>query len=163
MRPQANAAGVLRFRTEKDGGVVKPFYVYRIFSIIGTIYVGKGSGRRLSDQKRRFGADGEILAEFADEDAAFRAEKRFIRDLCPLENKNPGGAGGRVGVPPAPNGLTPDGLAAAAPHLARLAKYTGLPGVARILANYVAAHGMEEVAKAMRPFMAKDLALQNKP
>lgn len=64
---------------------IKPFYVYRIFNITGTLYVGKGMGRRLADQKRTFGADGEILAEFHTEEAAFRAEKHFIRKLKPTE------------------------------------------------------------------------------
>lgn len=72
------------------------FYVYRIFDGFETVYVGKGSGRRLSAQKRRFGCDGEILEVCRSDDHAFQREVYWIAALKPTENKNPGGLGGRV-------------------------------------------------------------------
>lgn len=71
-------------------------YVYRIFDGAETIYVGKGSGRRLATQKRKFGADGEILEHCEDDDTAFARERHWIASLMPTANKNPGGNGGRV-------------------------------------------------------------------
>lgn len=144
--------------------MLKRFYVYRIFNVVGTLYVGKGSGTRLKSQMRRFGADGEILAHYADEDAAYKAERRFIKALRPLENRHPGGNGSRYGKGAyRPNGFTPEGLEVAAESLARLAKFVHLPGVARILCAYVDAHGMETVASKMRPFLVKDLPVQINP
>lgn len=72
------------------------FYVYRIFDGMQTLYIGKGSGRRLQEQKRRFHADGEILERCRTDDQAFRQEVAWIERLMPTENRNPGGEGGRV-------------------------------------------------------------------
>ena len=38
-------------------------YVYRIFDGPVTVYVGKGSGRRLAAQKAKFRLEGEVLEE----------------------------------------------------------------------------------------------------
>jgi hypothetical protein len=72
------------------------FYVYRIFDGFETVYVGKGSGRRLSNQKLSFRLDGEILEHCRSDDHAFERERHWISLLMPSENKNPGGFGGRV-------------------------------------------------------------------
>ena len=72
------------------------FYIYRIFDGAVTVYVGKGSGRRLKNQIRRFGLDGEIIEFLASEKSAYEAERRWIRELKPTENRNSGGGGGLV-------------------------------------------------------------------
>lgn len=73
-----------------------PFYVYRIFDGVQTLYVGKGSGRRLAAQKRKFRCSGEIIEECKSDDHAFEREKHWIAELRPTENMLPGGNGGRV-------------------------------------------------------------------
>jgi len=75
----------------------KRFYVYRIFDRHETVYIGKGSGRRLQCQKSKFGLPGEILEEFTSEQSAFDRERHWIAELRPTENKCPGGYGGRCG------------------------------------------------------------------
>lgn len=72
------------------------FYVYRIFDGDVTVYVGKGSGRRLALQIRRFGVMGEVVEWFKNEDAAFAAERAWIAKLKPTENLVAGGNGGRA-------------------------------------------------------------------
>jgi hypothetical protein len=54
------------------------------------------SGNRLKAQKGRYGCSGEILARFAKEAAAYRAEVKFIAELAPTLNKHPGGNGSRA-------------------------------------------------------------------
>lgn len=77
----------------------KPFYIYRIVGEQNeTLYIGKGSGDRLRDQKRRFKSEGEILFRFNREGTAYRIEKRLIEELNPPLNVAPGGCGGRVGM-----------------------------------------------------------------
>jgi hypothetical protein len=71
------------------------FYVYRIFDGLQTLYIGKGSGRRLQSQKRKFGCDGEILEACKSDDHAFERERHWIVKLMPTENQNLGGGGGR--------------------------------------------------------------------
>ncbi len=72
----------------------RPFYVYRIFGEAGeTIYVGKGIGRRLANQKRRFGLAGEIVKTFRTERAAYNFEATLIAKLKPSANKVAGGGG----------------------------------------------------------------------
>ncbi len=74
------------------------FYIYRIFGLGNeTLYIGKGSGARLAQQKRRFGFDGEIIHHCKDEATAFRQETRYINKLNPPLNQNRGGGGGFAG------------------------------------------------------------------
>jgi hypothetical protein len=72
------------------------FYVYRIFDGHETVYIGKGSGRRLANQRRKFGLPGEIVASFAKESDAYAHEIKMISELMPTANKHPGGNGSRV-------------------------------------------------------------------
>lgn len=74
----------------------KSCYVYRIFDGCETVYVGKGSGRRLALQMRKFGCDGEKLVTGLSDDDAFDAERDWIKKLLPTANKAAGGNGGRV-------------------------------------------------------------------
>lgn len=71
------------------------FYVYRIFDGDVTVYVGKGSGRRLHNQKRRFGLDGSIIEKCRSDNHAFEREVHWIKRLKPTDNRLPGGNGGR--------------------------------------------------------------------
>lgn len=73
----------------------REFYVYRIFDGFETRYVGKGSGRRLTNQKRRFRCDGEIIERCRSDDHAFDRERHWIKQLMPTENRSAGGYGGR--------------------------------------------------------------------
>ncbi len=78
--------------------MAKAFYVYRILGERDeTVYIGKGTGRRLSHQKRRFKADGEIIAEFVSEGAAYHHEKKLIALHNPPLNRCGGGGGGIFG------------------------------------------------------------------
>lgn len=72
------------------------FYVYRLFDDTGTLYVGKGSGRRLSVQMRNKDLDGEMLAMFTREKDAYDFEIAKIAELSPVLNRHPGGNGCRV-------------------------------------------------------------------
>lgn len=76
------------------------FYVYRIFDLGGTIYVGKGSGRRLQNQIRRFGALGEVVKYFKAERDAYHFERKLIAQLKPVRNKCAGGGGSCSLSPP---------------------------------------------------------------
>ena len=92
--------------------------------------------------RRRVEAIMELMAAFA--------PKKY-GDMLDAEN---GGCGGRYGIPrEMPNGLTAEGLPFAAPIIASLCRYRSLPGIARIIAAYVEAHGMERLAGAIRPYM----------
>lgn len=71
-------------------------YVYRIVDGCETVYVGKGSGRRLEAQKRRFGLEGEIIERDLTDDDAFARERHWIKTLMPSANISPGGNGGRT-------------------------------------------------------------------
>lgn len=139
------------------------FYVYRIFNAEGLLYIGKGSGARLRKQKRSFGADGEIIQRFELEADAYAEEVRLIALHRPPLNRHPGGQGGRAGVyygrPELPNGLTPEGLSAAAPYLARLLLVWGrdntLGGLLGILGAYIAAHGEKAIETAVVPHLRR--------
>lgn len=73
------------------------FYVYALKDEAGRVmYVGKGSGRRLECQKRKFGLAGEILERHASEAKAYAAEVRLIAEMNPPLNKHPGGNGSRA-------------------------------------------------------------------
>jgi hypothetical protein len=74
----------------------KRFYVYRIFDGFETVYIGKGSGRRLANQKRRFRLPGEIISWFKSEREAYAHEIKMISALMPTENRHPGGGGSRA-------------------------------------------------------------------
>ena len=73
------------------------FYVYRIFDLGGTIYVGKGSGGRLQKQIKRFAVLGEIVKWFKSEREAYAHERRLIEQLKPVLNRCAGGGGPRKG------------------------------------------------------------------
>lgn len=71
----------------------KRFYVYAFYQDGVCIYVGKGCGRRLKTQEKRFGFPGVVLKEFATEKAAYNYEARQIEKLRPSHNKVAGGGG----------------------------------------------------------------------
>lgn len=71
-------------------------YVYRIFDGFETVYVGKGSGRRIRQQAARFKCQGEIIQHCTTDEEAFKAERKWISELKPTANRHPGGQGGRV-------------------------------------------------------------------
>jgi len=52
----------------------------------------------------KHGGEAKVLERFTDECAAFKAERKWIAELMPQNNKCPGGNGGRAGplplVPP---------------------------------------------------------------
>jgi hypothetical protein len=83
-------------RGRTPGFIMPECYVYRIFDGDVTVYVGKGSGRRLQSQERRFGLSGEILERCKNDDHAFEREVHWIETLQPTDNICPGGNGGRV-------------------------------------------------------------------
>lgn len=73
------------------------FYVYRLYSDPGfTLYIGKGSGRRLKNQMRRFGLQGEVIERFKSEAKAYRREAELIARHRPSLNKAKGGNGLRA-------------------------------------------------------------------
>lgn len=74
--------------------LTEPFYVYRILGEMGeTVYIGKGCGRRLQQQKRRFMSDGEILEYCKTDKRAFRRERELIAQHNPPLNQIAGGGG----------------------------------------------------------------------
>lgn len=80
--------------------IADAFYVYRILGEMGeTVYIGKGCGRRLHNQKRRFKSDGEILEYCSTDKRAFRRERELISQFSPPLNKSPGGNGSTRGTP----------------------------------------------------------------
>lgn len=72
-------------------------YVYKIERDGQVIYVGKGTGRRFHNQKRRFGGDGgsAIIERCKSESCAFKRERELIAEMKPPLNKCSGGNGGR--------------------------------------------------------------------
>lgn len=83
--------------------MVKPkYYVYVITDGHEVVYVGKGSGRRLQDQKRRFKCEGSIVEKFTSEKLAYAAEVKWIDQLKPTSNKAKGGNGGWSTPKPGP-------------------------------------------------------------
>jgi hypothetical protein len=150
------------------------FYLYRIFRGEETLYIGKGTGRRLAKQKSRFQADGEIVAYYDDEREAYREEIKLIAAHQPPLNKHPGGQGGRAGLwhrRELPNGFTEEGLPLAAPFLARLLNIwrndRTLDGILPVVGAYIKAHGEEAITEAVVPYLRRlirnDLALESKP
>jgi len=69
------------------------FYIYCFSDGAEIAYVGKGSGRRIKQQEKRFGYPGRILEYLANERDAYEREVYWIKVLRPSENKNAGGAG----------------------------------------------------------------------
>lgn len=78
------------------------FYVYRLFDGFETLYVGKGSGRRLANQKCAYRCEGEVLECCTSDDHAFAREVHWIAQLRPTLNKLAGGNGGRCRPKPKP-------------------------------------------------------------
>lgn len=69
------------------------FYVYAFIEGHEVLYVGKGSGRRLKQQEKRFGFAGKIIEHLDDELKAYEREVYWISELRPTLNKNRGGSG----------------------------------------------------------------------
>jgi hypothetical protein len=70
------------------------FYVYVFYDEDGPVYVGKGSGRRFSQQQKRFfELRGEIVRQFHVESAAYNYECKLIAKLQPRGNRIAGGGG----------------------------------------------------------------------
>lgn len=79
------------------------FYIYVFWYRDGNLaYIGKGSGDRFRNQKRRLRrisfVDGRIVWRHDDEDKAYRFERRLIYRHQPPLNRRSGGTGGRYGV-----------------------------------------------------------------
>lgn len=68
-------------------------YVYALTYQGVVLYVGKGSGPRLKSQMRDYWLDGHIVEVFKTALQAYRAEVRYIKELCPALNQNRGGGG----------------------------------------------------------------------
>jgi hypothetical protein len=71
------------------------FYVYALVRDGVTTYVGKGSGRRMSTSKRRYGLGGHEVARFMRERDAYDFEIKLIAETKPALNRNRGGGGPR--------------------------------------------------------------------
>ena len=70
------------------------FYVYELIDASGVVqYVGKGSGRRLDVQKRKFALDGRIVRSFDREAKAYAFEVAHIAAAKPIQNICKGGNG----------------------------------------------------------------------
>lgn len=77
------------------------WYVYDIRAADGSLlYVGKGSGYRLTAQRRNHKADGVEVARFKREKDAYAFEIERIAELRPPRNIRAGGDGPQ-GKPPA--------------------------------------------------------------
>lgn len=98
---------------------IRSFYVYRILGEMGeTVYIGKGCGRRLHNQKRRFMSDGEVLEWCSTDKQAFKRERALIAQYNPPLNKSTGGNG-------ATRGMKVDGLPPLYAGLAKLIRRLG--------------------------------------
>ncbi|MFN7002193.1 MAG: hypothetical protein ACK4NW_02040 [Roseinatronobacter sp.] len=72
----------------------RPFYVYAFRDAVSIQYIGKGTGRRFSVQAKRFSdLQGEILATFTTESAAYNMEAKLIAKHRPALNRVSGGGG----------------------------------------------------------------------
>lgn len=85
-------------------GKDKKFYVYAIMDGAACVYVGKGCGYRSKQSAKRHKGVDKILGWYDTDDKAFEAERIFIDQLKPVNNKSPGGNGGRS----KPKELTPE-------------------------------------------------------
>lgn len=73
------------------------FYVYQLTTQEGACaYIGKGSGRRLHNQKRSFALDGAEVARFWNERDCYQFERECIAERQPELNRHPGGNGSRA-------------------------------------------------------------------
>ena len=70
-------------------------YVYVIERDGVPLYVGKGTKYRCNVSAKKHGGVARILERFDSDCDAFAAERRYIAELMPTENKCPGGSGGR--------------------------------------------------------------------
>jgi len=78
----------------------KTFYVYLLMDWNGNpMYVGKGSGYRISVSERRFGLSGIFLSWHLTDEEAFSAERKAIEKFQPCLNKCAGGNGGTCRTP----------------------------------------------------------------
>src|ERR1700690_1528318 len=87
------------------------FYVYALINDCRIAYIGKGSGYRLTTQKRHFGLDGYEVARFKREKHAFAFERTMIAEYSPPLNRCAGGNGGRYGMERSYKPWTPESLA----------------------------------------------------
>lgn len=84
-------------RWHSDGIESWPFYVYALTDKTGLIvYVGKGSGYRLTAQRRTHQCDGYEIARFRREVDAYAFERELIAQDRPSRNRCAGGNGSRV-------------------------------------------------------------------
>ncbi len=77
-------------------------YVYALTKDDQILYIGKGTGNRLQDQRRNFGLAGHELAWFKTEKDAYKFERQLVRDIDPWLNRCAGGAGSYSRKPPEP-------------------------------------------------------------
>lgn len=116
-----------------------------------TVYIGKGCGRRLHNQKRRFMSDGEILEYCRTDKQAFRRERALIAQYNPPLNKSPGGNGSVRGV-------KIDSVRAMYAGIARIVRcLDGLEtSVKEFLKNMISeiaeSHGHSKLAAGLRPY-----------
>lgn len=68
-------------------------YVYALTKDGQILYIGKGTSRRLAQQRTNFGLDGHELARFKTEQDAYNFERIAISHHNPWLNKHPGGNG----------------------------------------------------------------------
>lgn len=84
-------------KLHQDDVRAKRFFVYELVASDGAVhYVGKGSGRRLAVQQKRYGLAGRIVERFSNEEAAYKFEVAHIQKVKPLLNKHRGGNGCRA-------------------------------------------------------------------
>lgn len=68
-------------------------YVYALTKDDQILYIGKGTNRRLAQQRKTYGLDGHEIAWFKAEKDAFQHERQLIKDLDPWLNRCAGGGG----------------------------------------------------------------------
>lgn len=130
------------------------FYVYRLYDLsCDSLYIGKGSGNRLQNQKRKYGLLGEIVKEFNTEVAAYAYERRLIKKLNPPLNKRAGGSGGIFGMSPQSKGPefgTPEALVAVAPAFVKMLRSPLRVTLWRvIISKWVDKYGIEAVVNVI--------------